>query len=649
MENLKFGRRLRELRKKADLTQRELASMVNINFTYLSKIENGTMSAPSENILIKLADALNIDREELLIAAGKIPSDIIDMLKNAETIKNLRLARNKAKAHNINGRGRRGNTMRNIFKLKRLARVAIAVVLVATLGTTLWFAGPTPIVKAVDVTFSPASPSGNTGGAVNFTMKLDISDTELLPVKSVDLIIGDAPFDPTTYSDIYQDLPLPSLPNQTVPMAPMSGTTSTINVSSTSGAGWGSGTNAGRDLYGYGYDASSSTWLGWGYLAPLGTNFGYGYGDGSLTEPTSVTFTIAWQVPSSWPSGTYYATARIWGDTNKSVIESATVSLSSGSSDGRPTPAEEPGVTEVADVVDDDGTFTEPVTAASEDEVVTVVIDEGITGLSAEGDPLTEIWIVPLEEETTTLPSGAMTEIPPPPPEGHIIAITYDVGPDGTTFSEPIALTISYDPDDLPEGVDEEDLVLAWWDADAGEWIEVTTILDTENSTLTVMIDHFTIYGIIVPEPPIEEEEVVTPPVEEEEEEVVTPPVEEEEEEEEEEVVTPPVEEEEEEIVVPAVDSGLAWWVWLLIGVGLILAVGSIIFWILASRLAWWVWVLISVASILLVGLIFWILTSGLTWWVWVLICAASILVVGWIVYCILGWLQRRQGYRRID
>ncbi|MFC1906218.1 helix-turn-helix domain-containing protein, partial [Chloroflexota bacterium] len=473
MENMEFGKRLRELRKQAGLTQRELADKVNISFTYLSKIESGAMPPPSRDILFRLADALDIDREELLISAGRIPSDIAQMLKNTEIIKKLRSSQNRNKTKAIISNGRVA-AMKSLANFKGIARVTLASLLAVAVATSLWFAGPTPIVKAVDVTFSPASPSGTVGSTVNFTMKLDIADTELLPVKSVDLIIGDAPFSPATYSDIYQDLPLPSSPNETVPTASMSGTTSTINVSSTSGAGWGSGTNASRELYGYGYDAFSSSWLGWGYLAPLGTNFGYGYGDGSLTEPTSVTFTVAWQVPSSWPSGTYYATARIWGDTNKSVIESTTVSLSSGGGGGTDA---EPGVTVVANYVTTSGTFTRDITATSSNNEVNLTIGEGTTGLTATGTPIREISILEMVE----------ADVPPSPEGGHIIGLTYDFGPDGATFDEPITLTFTYDPDNLPEGVSEEDLVVAVWDGDAvpPQWVELPSVVDPVTYTIT--------------------------------------------------------------------------------------------------------------------------------------------------------------------
>ncbi len=74
-----FGERLRELRKAKNLGQRALADMVDINFTYLSKIENGRLDFaqfPSEELIRKLAKALDADEDELLLLAKKIPEDI---------------------------------------------------------------------------------------------------------------------------------------------------------------------------------------------------------------------------------------------------------------------------------------------------------------------------------------------------------------------------------------------------------------------------------------------------------------------------------------------------------------------------------------------------------------------------------------------
>lgn len=74
-----FGARLRELRKAKNLSQRALADLVGINFTYLSKVESEKLDFaqyPSEDLIRKLASALEADVDELLLLAKKIPPEI---------------------------------------------------------------------------------------------------------------------------------------------------------------------------------------------------------------------------------------------------------------------------------------------------------------------------------------------------------------------------------------------------------------------------------------------------------------------------------------------------------------------------------------------------------------------------------------------
>jgi transcriptional regulator with XRE-family HTH domain len=59
-----LGQRLRELRDKADLSVRELAKRIGISSPFLSDIELGRRF-PSEEILGKLAAALNVPLEDL--------------------------------------------------------------------------------------------------------------------------------------------------------------------------------------------------------------------------------------------------------------------------------------------------------------------------------------------------------------------------------------------------------------------------------------------------------------------------------------------------------------------------------------------------------------------------------------------------------
>lgn len=71
---MSFGDRIRQLRKEHDLTLRELAEAVEIDFTYLSKIENNRGSAPAEATIRRLAKVLATDADELILLADKLPT-----------------------------------------------------------------------------------------------------------------------------------------------------------------------------------------------------------------------------------------------------------------------------------------------------------------------------------------------------------------------------------------------------------------------------------------------------------------------------------------------------------------------------------------------------------------------------------------------
>src|SRR6516165_5078579 len=77
--HVRFGERLRELRKAMNLSQRTLANQVGVSFTYISRIENEKLEFgdyPSEELICKLSKALEVDEDELLLLAEKIPGQI---------------------------------------------------------------------------------------------------------------------------------------------------------------------------------------------------------------------------------------------------------------------------------------------------------------------------------------------------------------------------------------------------------------------------------------------------------------------------------------------------------------------------------------------------------------------------------------------
>lgn len=74
-----FGQRVRELRQAKGMTLRALAPRVGVGFTYLSKVETGSLDFgdfPSEALIRKLAKALEADLDELFVLAQIVPDRI---------------------------------------------------------------------------------------------------------------------------------------------------------------------------------------------------------------------------------------------------------------------------------------------------------------------------------------------------------------------------------------------------------------------------------------------------------------------------------------------------------------------------------------------------------------------------------------------
>ncbi|MFC2060797.1 CARDB domain-containing protein [Chloroflexota bacterium] len=147
------------------------------------------------------------------------------------------------------------------------------------------------------------------------------------------------------------------------------------------------------------------------------------------------------------------------------------------------------GRTDVSNIVDSQGVLTQNIAVQSEDTKTKLVISKDTVALSKGKEPLSEITIV---------------EIPDPPVEpdnSAIVGLTHDLGPDGATFEPPITFTFNYNPEDIPAGTDEKELVIAYWSGN--EWIVLEgSSVDTVNHIITAPISHFTIFTILVYQKP---------------------------------------------------------------------------------------------------------------------------------------------------
>jgi hypothetical protein len=361
--------------------------------------------------------------------------------------------------------------MRKLTKYTVLRRLALPFFLVLVVAASLWFSSPLP-VKALTINFPTLPSTGTLGQTYSFNANVTVEDQDLLPIQSADLEIHNA----TLGALVVTCTGLPLSNNTTQNYSSANGS---VTVYSNTGTGWGGASSASRIAY----------WRGYGYNLAVG--YGYGYATGSAN--TSITYTITWSPPTSLPSGNYYAMVIVHGDNTQTFSETSTsFSLTSpggggpsggGPGGGGPSGA---GITNLTLYTNDEGVFNLPATAKSEDGKVQLTINKGTRARTRSDTRLTYISIL------------KMTDPPAPSENTSIIGLVYNISPDGATFTPSITLTFTYDPAQVPDGVDQKKLVLATWDSVTSKWIESDNCtVDTTAHTISVEITHFTPFAII--------------------------------------------------------------------------------------------------------------------------------------------------------
>jgi hypothetical protein len=215
---------------------------------------------------------------------------------------------------------------------------------------------------------------------------------------------------------------------------------------------------------------------GSGYLAEIHFHVAGSAGKASNITPSNgvLSDNTASEIPTTWV-----------GDSVR--VPGSRSGGGGGGGGSKPTPKPNLDVmSEVCSVpMTKDGVLEEALKATSSDGAVTLSFAQGTQMLDSEGDPLEKITVDPI------------SDLQEPPESAHIIGLAYDFGPEGATFDPEMELTISYDAESLPEGVNEEDIIIVYYNSDSGEFLPLSSVVDTESHTVTVSIGHFSVFAVI--------------------------------------------------------------------------------------------------------------------------------------------------------
>ncbi len=125
------------------------------------------------------------------------------------------------------------------------------------------------------------------------------------------------------------------------------------------------------------------------------------------------------------------------------------------------------------------------VSEISNDRNFKVIIEAGTRMLDRDGDLLTYLM-------------GDVDENPPDTPDNTtIIGLAYTFLPSGAVFNPGITFEFKYNEVDIPDGVNEEDLVIAYYDSDTDEWVKLDCDVDVVNNTITATITHLTTFAVV--------------------------------------------------------------------------------------------------------------------------------------------------------
>ncbi len=81
MSDTKFGAFVRREREAKEIGLREFAKMIGVSPTYISKVERDEFPPPAEDKVKAIAKIIGCDADDLLARAGRVSSDVSDIIK----------------------------------------------------------------------------------------------------------------------------------------------------------------------------------------------------------------------------------------------------------------------------------------------------------------------------------------------------------------------------------------------------------------------------------------------------------------------------------------------------------------------------------------------------------------------------------------
>ena len=133
------------------------------------------------------------------------------------------------------------------------------------------------------------------------------------------------------------------------------------------------------------------------------------------------------------------------------------------------------------------GRLLNAVDTASNERKIAIYIPKNTLCLDEKGKKLKEL-AVKVEEEVPGLSEGYL-----------ILSKAYNFSPGGATFDPYLKLTLAYEEEDIPEGVTEGDLYIAYYNTD---WVPLNSIIDIARNRISADVTHFTLFAIMAKSPP---------------------------------------------------------------------------------------------------------------------------------------------------